>query len=137
MTNQTYDLNVPDDLGYLNVYVLSLPAFVWFQTPATTTIRRCSHTCTIIGNRQMISIGGRPPSTLNVFGADQDPWASGIGVLDMTGLYWKDHYDAAAEPYQRPEIVMNYYNQSYVEPTWSDPALASLFGKLSPPFKIL
>ncbi|KIX97820.1 uncharacterized protein Z520_06598 [Fonsecaea multimorphosa CBS 102226] len=132
MTNTTYDLNNPDELGYLNVYVLSLPAFRWFQTPATTTTRRCSHTCSIIGNRQMVSIGGRPPSTLNQFGADFDEWASGIGVMDMTELQWKDHYDAGAAPYERAQLIQKYYDQSYVEPAWSDPALATEFAFAGP-----
>ncbi|OAP56043.1 hypothetical protein AYL99_10195 [Fonsecaea erecta] len=127
MTNTTYDLNYPDEPGYLNVYVLSLPAFRWFQTPATTTTRRCSHTCSVIGNRQMVSIGGRPPSTFNQFGADFDEWASGIGVMDMTELQWKDHYDAGAAPYERSQLVQKYYDQSYVKPAWSDPALATEF----------
>jgi hypothetical protein len=129
MTNATYDLDNPDELGYLNVYVLSLPAFRWFQTPATTTTRRCSHTCAVIGNRQMISIGGRAPSTLNPLGMDQDSWKSGVGILDMTIWEWNDHFDAADEPYERADVVKQYYNNSYVEPSWSDPALASIFGE--------
>ncbi|KIW94417.1 uncharacterized protein Z519_04393 [Cladophialophora bantiana CBS 173.52] len=134
MTNATYDLNYPDELGYLNVYVLSLPAFRWFQTPATTSTPRCSHTCSIIGNRQMISIGGCPPSTLNQFGADYDEWASGIGVLDLSELQWKDHYDAGAALYERAQLVQKYYNQIYAKPAWSDPALATIFGKC--PFRL-
>ncbi|OAG35070.1 hypothetical protein AYO21_10743 [Fonsecaea monophora] len=132
MTNTTNDLNYPNEPGYLNVYVLSLPAFRWFQTPASTTTRRCSHTCSIIGNRQMISIGGRPPSTLNQFGADYDEWASGIGIMDMTELQWKDHYDAAGAPYKRAQVIDNYYNQSYVKPAWSDPVLAAQFAFAGP-----
>ncbi|KIW26325.1 hypothetical protein, variant [Cladophialophora immunda] len=132
MTNTTYDLNYPNEPGYLNVYVLSLPAFRWFQTPATTSTRRCSHTCSVIGNRQMVSIGGRPPSTFNQFGADFDEWASGIGVMDMTELQWKDHYDAAAAPYERAQLIQKYYDQNYVKPAWSDPALATEFAFAAP-----
>jgi hypothetical protein len=128
-TNNTYDLNNPDEDGYLSVYALSLPAFRWFKSNSTTTVRRASHACTVIGNRQMVSVGGRPPSTLQTFGAEQDPWASGLGIFDMTAFAWADHYDSAATSYQSPDVVKLYYNSSYVTPDFSNKALATDFGK--------
>ena len=77
----------------------------------------------------MISIGGRQPSSLDVLGAQADPWAGGLGVFDMTALEWVDHYDAAAAKYVSPDIVKSYYNSSYVTPDFSDTALATAFGK--------
>jgi hypothetical protein len=47
----------------------------------------------------------------------------------MTTWEWKDHFDAAAEPYERADVVKQYYNNSFVKPSWSDPALASIFGE--------
>ncbi|KIX09321.1 uncharacterized protein Z518_00400 [Rhinocladiella mackenziei CBS 650.93] len=126
-TNTTFDLNNADDEGYLNVYALSLPAFQWFKSPSTTTVRRACHTCSVIGNRQMVSIGGRLPSSLQDLGVEQDPWPNGIGVFDMTEFAWVDHYDAAAEVYDSPDLVKQYYASSYQEPAWSDPTLASIF----------
>lgn len=127
-TNTTFDLNHSDDEGYLNVYVLSLPAFQWFKSPSTTPVRRACHTCTVIGNRQMVSIGGRLPSSLQSLGAEPDPWGSGIGVFDMTAFEWVDHYDAAAAVYESPEPLKRFYASSYQVPDWSDPTLASIFG---------
>lgn len=76
----------------------------------------------------MISIGGRLPSSVMGLGAEQDPWVSSIGVFDMTALAWADHYNAAAEPYESPDLVKGYYNSSYQTPTWGDSTLASVFG---------
>jgi hypothetical protein len=87
------------------VYLLSLPAFRWFKANATTEVRRASHTCNLIGKRQMISIGGRLPSSRSHIGLESDPWSSGIGIFDMTLLRWQDHYDAGAEIYDTAEVV--------------------------------
>jgi hypothetical protein len=122
-------LNGPDDEGYLNVYALSLPAFRWFKSNSTTTVRRACNTCNVIGNRQMVSIGGRLPSSLQALGVEQDPWASGLGVFDMSDFEWVDHYNAAAAAYESPQVVQKYYNNSYEIPDFSDPILASVFGK--------
>ncbi|KIW29257.1 uncharacterized protein PV07_05082 [Cladophialophora immunda] len=131
-TNSTFDLNHSSDEGYLNVYALSLPAFRWFKSNSTTPVRRACHACSVIGNRQMVSIGGRLPSSLQALGAEQDPWASGLGVFDMTDFEWVDHYDAAAAAYETPDVVKQYYSDSYQEPTWSDATLATIFA-FTPP----
>jgi hypothetical protein len=127
-TNETFDLNNADNPGYLNVYTLSLPAFHWFQSTSTTPVRRACHTCSVIGNRQMVSIGGRLPSSVDTLGLEQDPWTSGIGVFDMTAFAWVDHYNAAAETYEQPDMVQQYYASEYTAPTFSDSTLASVFG---------
>ncbi|KIX99548.1 uncharacterized protein Z520_05124 [Fonsecaea multimorphosa CBS 102226] len=131
-TNSTFDLDHSSDEGYLNVYALSLPAFRWFKSNSTTPVRRACHACSVIGNRQMVSIGGRLPSSLQALGSEQDPWASGLGVFDMTDFEWVDHYDAAAAAYESPDVVKQYYSDSYQEPSWSDPTLATVFA-FTPP----
>lgn len=125
--NSSDDANKPDDEGYLNVHVLSLPAFRWFKSSASTTARRACHTCSVIGNRQMISVGGRLVNTQTTLGFEQDPWTSAIGVFDMTELAWKDGYEPEAAAYEMPDLVRQYYSSSYEEPSWADPALASVF----------
>lgn len=125
----TADLDNADDEGYKDVFLLSLPAFRWFKSNATTEVRRSSHTCSIIGKRQMISIGGRLPSSRSRIGLESDPWTSGIGVFDMTQLRWQDHYDAGAEDYDSPEAVKRYYSANYQEPSWSNGPLASIFSE--------
>lgn len=77
----------------------------------------------------MISIGGRLPSSLQALGAEPDPWTNGIGVFNMTGFEWVDHYDAAASAYKSPDVVIDYYQHDYQEPNWSDTALATTFGE--------
>ncbi|OAG41902.1 hypothetical protein AYO21_03905 [Fonsecaea monophora] len=131
-TNATFDLNHSSDEGYLNVYALSLPAFRWFKSNSTTPVRRACNACTVIGNRQMVSIGGRLPSSLQAFGSEKDPWPSGLGVFDMTDFEWVDHYDAAAAAYQTPDVIKQYYSERYQEPDWSDATLASVFA-FTPP----
>lgn len=127
--NPAFDWASPDDEGYKDVYLLSLPAFRWFKANATVDVRRASHTCSVIGKRQMISIGGRLPSSRRALGKEPDPWNSGIGIFDMTLLRWQDHYDAAAEKYDSPDPVKQYYTTSYQEPSWSDATLASIFSE--------
>lgn len=84
--NTAFNLASLDDEVYKDVYVLSLPAFRWFKANATVNVRRSSHTCSVNGKRQMISIGGRPPSSRRALGREPDPWSSGIGIFDMTLL---------------------------------------------------
>lgn len=113
------------------MFVLSLPAFRWFKANASTEVRRSGHTCSVIGQRQMVSIGGRLPSSRSGIGQESDPWDSGIGVFDMTLLRWQDHYDAGAEAYGTPDAVKRYYTASYEEPGWSNASLASTFSEYS------
>ena len=92
-------------------------------------MRRASHTCNVVGKRQMISVGGRLPSSRSHIGQESDPWSSGIGIFDMTLLRWQDHYDAGAEKYDSPDLVKRYYTTDYQEPDWDNVSLASTFGK--------
>jgi hypothetical protein len=61
-TNSTFDLEHADDDGYLNVFTLSIPAFRWFKSADSDQVRRADHSCQVIGNRQMLVIGGTQPS---------------------------------------------------------------------------
>lgn len=116
------------DEGFLRVYTLSLPAFQWVQSASTTPIRRAGHTCSIIGKRQMVSVGGFFPSSDQSLGGESDPWVSGLGIFDLTKSVWTSSYDASADPYEQPkDIAARYDAISYVEPVWSDAALASAF----------
>ena|SRR5947207_4406102 len=93
------------------VFILSLPAFQWFRiSNSTTEMRkmRNSHSCQVIGNRQMVVIGG-----INVQessgGQIADIWTNGLGIFDMTSLKWVSMYNASAEPYVQPEPVKQHY----------------------------
>ena len=128
-TEPQIDMNNPTDTNYTSVYVLSTPAFQWFRSSSVpTTVRRANHECVVIGNRQMISIGGAQPSSPDSLGQDDDPWPNGIGLFDMTAFEWVGQYTADAAEYDSPNAVKEYYASSHSTPVWSTPTLAEIFG---------
>lgn len=110
------------------VYILSLPAFVWFKANYTSVDPRIYHTCHIVGN-QMMSIGGLNPSFASVPGAlnDTDPFWEGIKVFDMTALQWTNYYNASTAPYTPSETILQYYGGQLKYPAWSLSAVQDLF----------
>jgi hypothetical protein len=135
-TNSTYDQANANDTDYLNVYALSIPAFRWFKSTDSDQVRRAQHSCQLIGNKQMLVIGGTQPS--NPLGiAAVEPWPNGLGIFDMSNFTWADSYDPQAPPYEQPEVVRSYYSTEYQSPVWGAPQLENDFGKLScPPLPI-
>lgn len=98
--NDFREVDIKSDL-----YVLSLPGFVWFRAN-TKSQPRSSRAC-IVNNRQMIVVGGvgvrNPNYTL------PDVWSQGLGVLDLPSLSWKHEYDADAGQYEPPQAVSDWY----------------------------
>ena len=97
------------------VYVLSLPAFHWFQANYSSAFPRGGHTCHATKTNQMILIGGTNPLYSRgylgdgVGGEPSDPWEQGIAVFDMTALKFKDSYQAKSDPYEPPDVVLQFY----------------------------
>ena len=93
------------------VYVLSLPGFVWFKSNDTSAQSRTGHTCELIGNRQMVSVGGINPA-LGLDGGlgNADPWPQGLGIFDVVELEWTNAYNAMAEQYMPATPIQNWYN---------------------------
>lgn len=90
-----------------DLYVLSLPGFIWFQAN-TTSEPRSSHACIVANNRQMIVVGGT--GTYGRYHFDRpDVWDQGLGVLDLPSLSWKHQYDAGAGPYEPPQAIADWY----------------------------
>lgn len=112
--------NATDD-----VYVLSLPSFVFFKANDPQSTRRLEQACVATG-RQMISVGGTDghawPSSLT----DKDPWPQGIGIFDMTEMRWSDQYNASADPDESPDVVKNWYAQGN-RVDWSSDEVEALF----------
>lgn len=117
------------------VYVLSLPGFVFFKAQGRSTVRT-DHACAVVGRRQLVSVGGTdgqlgfPGSLL-----DPDPWTNGIGVFDMTEMRWKTGYDADAGGYESPAVVKAWYAGGGLESMeWSSEEVKRLFiqGQSSP-----
>ena len=116
--------------GLDEVYVLSLPSFVWFKVNYTSSDPRIWHTCNVVGNRQMLSIGGINPSAVDFPTArnETDPFWEGLKVFDLTTLQWTNYYNATAAPYTAPSIVAAHYAVGSRYPsTWSSNDVQSLF----------
>ena len=115
--------------GLDEVYVLSLPSFVWFKANYTSSDPRIFHTCNIVGNRQMLSIGGLNPSAANKSARhDTDPFWEGVKVFDLTALQWTNYFNATAAPYVAPSAVAAHYAAGSRYPwKWSSKDLEDLF----------
>ncbi|KFX94138.1 hypothetical protein O988_06458, partial [Pseudogymnoascus sp. VKM F-3808] len=139
MYGGTTDKNTTNNAVEMSkVFILSLPSFHWIEAPEPADTWRTTHTCETIApstigkynRRQMISIGGtKDPSPDGVSAVDaQDPWDSGMKILDLTALTWSDAYDSSAKAYERPDVVNNYYDNNDGYPkVWGDPALEAIF----------
>ncbi|KAG4441290.1 hypothetical protein IFR05_003218 [Cadophora sp. M221] len=113
-----------DDLS--RVWILTLPAFTWIQTDIKVS-QRAAHRCEIIGNRQMISIGGHIENDAY----KKDSWTNSMGIFDMTNLTWGFNYNPDAAPYARSNVVKDYYAdaKSPFPGTWNNPTLSTIFEK--------
>ena len=127
----TFDLDNPDDPDYLDVYVLSLPAFTWFKASAPTQQRRATHFCQVIGQRQMLVIGGHDPS-IAAWNTNLDPWPNGLNVFDMTEWKWTAEYASDAASYERAAAIEQHYTDNYQSPAWSDNSLETIFATKTP-----
>ena len=93
------------------VYVLSLPGFVWTRVDTEIAVPRTGHTCNVIGNRQMLSIGGLNPVYKLQDAQDlPDNFTQGLGIFDMVDLKWTTSYNANASRYTSPGVIQKWYN---------------------------
>jgi hypothetical protein len=119
-----------------DVYILSLPGFVFFKaTPSSSSTKRAEHACILAGNRQMLSVGGIDVdlSFPEIF-FDPDPWKNGLGVLDLTALTWNTRYDATARPYESPKVVRQWYAKGGLASVkWTSDTVRGLFAQTAPP----
>lgn len=127
--------SIETTVGMGSVYVLSLPSFRWHKEQSTPQYGRYLHSCNMIGNRQMVVVGGQVVSKQSAawlgdtFGAFlKDPWSKGLGVFDLSDMEWKSSYDADAAPYTSPQVVRTYIDQHGTFPTtWSDSTVETWF----------
>jgi hypothetical protein len=89
-----------------DVWVLSLPAFRWFNIDVESP-PRVYHNCALIGKRQALVTGGIDE---NRVWATSDPWRHSLGVFDMTTLEWSSSFNANADDYESPQVVQDWYN---------------------------
>jgi hypothetical protein len=100
--------------GYFDdLYVLSIPGFVWFKANYTpTAASRYTSSCSTTGNSQMIIYGGL--TTANALGLPKgnftpDPWAQGVAVVDLPSMTFKTSYESKASAYDSPQVVKDWY----------------------------
>ncbi|KAK3389671.1 hypothetical protein B0H63DRAFT_556790 [Podospora didyma] len=115
-----------------DLYVLSLPGFVWSRAQATSPGGvRDGHTCVLAGKRQMLSIGGENDGLgTGPRYVERDLFSQGLGIFDLTNLTWSTdgHYDAEAEAYKSPKIVQEWYAKANLSKiAWTSDELKSLF----------
>lgn len=94
-----------------DIWVLSLPAFVWEKVYQGTSPRG-GHTCHRVGSRTMITIGGTSNTDYNFPPCDWE--TKGVGVFDMTDLTWGSVYNATQADYEVPSLVAAKIGVKYV-----------------------
>jgi hypothetical protein len=116
------------------VHVLSLPSFRWHKQATPPNFGRFMHSCNVIGNRQMVVVGGvviEPgvsSDAFTVFGGSADPWEQGIGIFDMSELEWKASYNASAATYVTPDVVkIDIAENGPFPASWSDEVVENWF----------
>ncbi|KAL8367072.1 hypothetical protein RB595_007986 [Gaeumannomyces hyphopodioides] len=124
-----YDPNVANPTILDNVYILSLPGFFWTRAPSRGT-GRVSHSCAVVGKRQMLSVGGsdRTHDSGGEWTNSKDPWPQGLGVFDMTELRWTDGFDAHAADYTPPRQVADWYSSGNLDNvSWASAEIKNIF----------
>jgi len=103
--NSSYNLyiyggrNYTDDMD--DIYVLSIPSFTWVRIYEGSS-PRWGHTCHLVGNSQMITVGGANGTSL-YNGCDWE--TMGVAIYSLSTLTWGSVYDAFAPPYTVPNLV--------------------------------
>lgn len=102
---------------YDEVWVLSLPAFVWSRVYAGES-PRFSHTCHLVSNRTMLTVGGvNNVDQMRGSGSQACDWEEkSVGILDMSGVIWGSVYNAHAPMYEVPSQLFPVTGGRYV--TW-------------------
>ncbi|KAI5837242.1 hypothetical protein DFP73DRAFT_636328 [Morchella snyderi] len=123
--------------SFNDMWVLSLPSFKWIRIQNTSGNSgyipgaRTSHTCNLIGKRQMAVIGGARSAA-----AHKQCDTRSIFVFDMTRLIWRSAFDPNEVAYELPKNITNVIGgdefgnavASKNKPdTWTNPAVEDIF----------
>ncbi|EAW07453.1 putative cell wall anchored protein [Aspergillus clavatus NRRL 1] len=85
---------------YDQIYVLSIPSFTWTKIYEGTS-PRYGHTCHLVANRQMVSVGGASSDNLSTC----DWEYKGVAMYDLSTLTWGSVYNALAPEYEVPAAI--------------------------------
>jgi hypothetical protein len=123
----TYAEEQQSNIDLTEVSILSMPSFRWYKTNLNPTSSRYRHSCEIVGQRQMVVIGGLTAG-VKYENISTDPWAQGLGIFDLTNLEWMSSYDASAKAYQTPNLVKEDLAQNGLYPsTWDSTVVEGWF----------
>ena len=94
-----------------DLWILSLPSFTWTLLYSGAS-PRFAHTCHLVSNRTMLTVGGVASATQMQGMGDTDlsacDWEiKGVGVLDLSSITWGSLYDAKAPAYEVPLQVIS------------------------------
>lgn len=92
----------PNNQYYDDIYVLSLPSFIWTQVYGPGQSPRWGHECHAVG-RQLITVGGA--STWGT-GSPCDWESKGVGILDVNTMIWGSVYTANSSNYEVPDNIL-------------------------------
>lgn len=123
--------------AYNDLWILSFPSFKWIKVYNTADSdddiagARTSHSCQIIGNRQMAVIGGAKSSS-----AISQCQTSPLFVFDMSSLSWKSGFNSSEAAYVLPKAITdviggdesgNPDKDKNKPSTWTNPAVEKIF----------
>lgn len=92
-----------DDQFLDDIWVLSLPGFIW-EKIYEGTAPRAGHTCHRVGPRTMITVGGTANTN---YGSTSCDWeVMGVGVLEISDVTWGSVYNATQADYEVPTRVV-------------------------------
>lgn len=110
-----------------DMWILSLPSFKWFKVsdptgaPSDIPGGRTSHTCQIIGNRQMAIIGGGRSAE-----AHKQCLSASLFIFDMSTLSWSSGFDPIQTAYSLPALITDViggHGGGGANPTFNRPTL--------------
>jgi hypothetical protein len=94
--------------SYNDMWILSLPSFKWIKIRNTASDSndipgaRTSHTCSLVGKRQMTVVGGARDVA-----AHKQCNTRSVFVFDLTTLVWRNRYDPDEVAYELPKNITN------------------------------
>ena len=93
------------------IWVLSIPSFTWTKIYIGTS-PRFAHTCHLVGNRTMLTVGGVEAASQmqgsyssNIAQCDWE--RKGVGVYDISDSIWGSVFNPKTPAYEVPDAVVS------------------------------
>ncbi|KAG0642578.1 hypothetical protein HOY80DRAFT_607470 [Tuber brumale] len=87
---------------YDDVYILSLPSFQWISAFPGNDERE-AHTCHVVGNRMMMTIGGHKAKSGVPGPCDWEP--NGVALFNMVNMTWSNIFNPGYEKYNISSLI--------------------------------